>query len=267
MKRHLLFVFSVFIIFVAFCDDLVTLGGSEFKNIKVTSVDAFGIKILHKTGVEYIPFAQMTDADKAKYGYDPKKERVTLAESQKQKEVIKRKVKEDEMRANSFHFKGKSLQILDSGALFKGELWTRSKWLEWRKALALSEEAAAVIDEQGKLLAMLRGSGLRTLEEQKKALNREIEAADAALKAHEHIGKLMEASRPEEGTYFIAGGTGTLADEERWEGDVIYAGLFKYVDTQGAQKTIRSFATRPELAIKMLSNSDETLQKEKLSAK
>jgi len=50
-------------------DKLVTLHGNEYYKVKVTKVDASHIVILHKKGVTQIPFEELPEEIREKYGY------------------------------------------------------------------------------------------------------------------------------------------------------------------------------------------------------
>jgi hypothetical protein len=79
-------------------ENIVTVDGTTYSNARVTSTDGMGIKIIHKAGVAYIPYSELTDADKTKYGYDPKKQEAFFKEQQKQKEAAIQAAKDAEIR-------------------------------------------------------------------------------------------------------------------------------------------------------------------------
>lgn len=79
-------------VFALWCwsDDIVTTNGTTYYNCRVKSRDSSGVKILHKAGVAYIPYALMIDGDKSKYGYNPNEERALFAEKLRLKEEADR---------------------------------------------------------------------------------------------------------------------------------------------------------------------------------
>lgn len=70
-----------------FSDDIVTTTGTTYSNAKVTKRDPLGVKILHKSGVSYVTYAEMLETDKKKYGYDAKQESDLLAEKRMREEA------------------------------------------------------------------------------------------------------------------------------------------------------------------------------------
>ena len=51
--------------------DLTTLGGKKYKNFAVVGVEADGISISHADGIAKIPFTDLSEELRRKYGYDP----------------------------------------------------------------------------------------------------------------------------------------------------------------------------------------------------
>lgn len=85
-----------FIASLGLSENIVTTNGVTYNSAKITGGDVLGIKIIHKAGVAYIPFSEMTDTDKTKYGYDPKKVEALNDKKRKQKEAAELAAKEAE---------------------------------------------------------------------------------------------------------------------------------------------------------------------------
>lgn len=224
---------------LSLADDIITVDGTTYSNVKVTDTNGIGIKVMHKAGVAYIPFSDMTDADKLKYGHDPKKEEVALAAKRKQKEerAIQEEVKRQEIANNkkkmskAYRFNGKVIQVLDDGIIVNGRIRTYDDWQNVVKKMDLADQLMTKAKKIGNIQIK---DALQSIEL--------VEQANAIL---------LSISIPEEGDYFIAGITERLADDESWKGYVYYAGFYKYTNTQGAVKTIRAYATSEELANKI----------------
>jgi hypothetical protein len=76
------FVFAVVMLLgvAAMADDITTLDGKTYRNVKVTSSDPISITVSHSTGVGMLLFAEM-DADlQKKYGYNAAKAAAYLDE-------------------------------------------------------------------------------------------------------------------------------------------------------------------------------------------
>ncbi len=56
-----------------FAEDITTLSGTKYKNITITRVEPGGISISHDDGLAKIPFTDMAEDLRTKYGYDSKK--------------------------------------------------------------------------------------------------------------------------------------------------------------------------------------------------
>lgn len=61
-------------------DDIKTIDGKTYKNAKQTGGTPATIEISHENGVTTIPFSQLSDSDKKKYGYDKEAEAEYLEE-------------------------------------------------------------------------------------------------------------------------------------------------------------------------------------------
>lgn len=73
MKRTLITIAFVLAAFVLHGEDITTLSGKKYQNITVTRVEPNGISISHDEGLAKIPFADLSNEQRTKYGYDPKK--------------------------------------------------------------------------------------------------------------------------------------------------------------------------------------------------
>lgn len=65
-----------------FADDVRTLSGREYKDVKVSRIEPDGITIITKNGVKKIPFAKLSGDVRERYGYDPQKEAAYKADEQ-----------------------------------------------------------------------------------------------------------------------------------------------------------------------------------------
>jgi hypothetical protein len=251
---------------VSLGDDITTVKGSTYSNVRVTGTDGLGIKVMHKTGVAYIPYKDMTDSDKTKWGYQPKKEAEILAERQRQielaecakREAEKKKIQDDEKLKelgkerlakekiieqeeeakkqalakqeeelkNAYRFNGEVLQVLSDGVLFKGKMLTYPEFKDAKSKQAIFDK---MTEEREKLTDVKKQ--IDVMGEQSKLL------------------RTMPI--PSECTCFIAGIKERLADGDDWKGFIYYAGLYQYTNVMGATKTIRAYATSKELAEKI----------------
>ncbi len=64
----------------AFADDITTLDGKTYKNVKVTTSDPISITVSHSTGAGRILFAEIDAELQKKYGYDAAKAAAYLDE-------------------------------------------------------------------------------------------------------------------------------------------------------------------------------------------
>jgi len=71
--RWLVFAVAVSMGVAALADDITTLDGKTYKNVKVTSSDPISITVSHSTGAGRILFAEMDAELQKKYGYDAAK--------------------------------------------------------------------------------------------------------------------------------------------------------------------------------------------------
>lgn len=53
--------------------EIVTTNGTKYENVTVTLVEPDGISISHEAGVAKVLFTDLSEANRAKYGYDPEK--------------------------------------------------------------------------------------------------------------------------------------------------------------------------------------------------
>ena len=99
MLRILLIAFVTFATATtALGDDLVTISGRTFLNVKVTGKDALSVSITHNRGVTRVLYSEMTEADQHKYGYDPEIKQAFLREQVRQKEAVAQAARELEMQ-------------------------------------------------------------------------------------------------------------------------------------------------------------------------
>lgn len=248
MRVLQLLVIFTFVASMVHGDDIVTKNGVTYSNAKVTSGDVLGVKITHKTGVAFVPFAEMTDTDKSKYGYDPKKEEALFAEKRKQKEAAEFAVKESEKMSKAFRLNGTVIQVLDEGIIFQGKMCTYTEQQDALKKMAMADKLrkqANKVDLEQLSEKELKLPESDRLEIQNKRLGESI-------RLHKQgIDILSSIPDAEDTTCIVAGIKERLADNEEWKGYVYYAGIYKYINTQGANKTIRAYATTQELADKI----------------
>lgn len=210
----------------SFGDVIITVKGVTYNNVKITGSDGLGVKVQHKAGVAYIPYNEMTSSDQTKWGYDPVKTEAFLAEKQTQKE------KEDKSK-NTDYLSGVVIAVATDGIICKGWIITK----------AVREKQQKESDRIDKLEFDIKSGKTKLDTFGVVCLN--------AAKSKRNV------VTPEQGTYFIAGVKESLADKDRWKGYVYYAGIYKYIDILGAMRTIRAYATNPELAQKMLDSKKD----------
>ena len=71
--KTIICIFSLITATALFADDIKTLSGMTFKNVTITRIEANGITIGYDTGVTKLPFSDLPEDVRTKYGYDPKK--------------------------------------------------------------------------------------------------------------------------------------------------------------------------------------------------
>lgn len=72
MKPLLLFV-TLLLPATLLAEDLMTVGGKKYTGVTVTRVEADGLSISHDDGFAKIPFSDLPEELRKKYGYDPAK--------------------------------------------------------------------------------------------------------------------------------------------------------------------------------------------------
>lgn len=79
---------------LAQAEDLQTLDGEIYTNVRVREVKPNGLKIFHSKGIVFVHFQNLPDSVRRKYGYDPEKASMTDAETSvaQKKEATLRKI-------------------------------------------------------------------------------------------------------------------------------------------------------------------------------
>ena len=80
MRLGLLIICGAAMPMLVIADDIKTLTGTEYKSAKISRVEPDGIVIVHSAGIVKIPFTELSDDLKKKYGYDPEKAKAYAAQ-------------------------------------------------------------------------------------------------------------------------------------------------------------------------------------------
>ncbi|MCG2658625.1 MAG: hypothetical protein L6437_00055 [Kiritimatiellae bacterium] len=203
---------------VAYGDDITTLDGTVYKAAKVTRTTPSTLTIMHKAGVVTVPFSNLPNDIREKYGYDPSKAEAYAR--QKVEGALLARIKVD-MKKISHTVAAELSQVLENGSL------------------AYVTEYQTVISTN--IITESSSGGYKT--------HTDLTGRRYVIRSGSHgshvraeVQKNIRQSKWDE-PVFIQGVSRGYVDGDTWTGRIYPIGTYSYTTTIGAPKKIRRYTT------------------------
>jgi len=207
--------------------DLTTRSGVTYKRCKVQRVEPDGISVFHSKGIAKIPFPDLPEEYQTKYGYDPQtavEYSRNMAEARRHAAARRQaqwKSQQDEAELRQAHKELVDLVAKQKMAVAGDVLQVYKGGVLLNGAVTLDERWEPDPTDDVRRMGgprMRKVTGLKTVTAE-----------------YEPI--------------FIVGIGPGLHDGASWAGVVYPAGNYQYTTVMGAPKTVKRYATSPELAV------------------
>lgn len=195
-------------------DDITTLGGKKYIGVTISRATPDGLVVTTDSGIETIPFSDLSPEIRAKYGYDPKK--AAEYNAAMQAAAVQRAA---EARASA------------SAAQANVQFEKPPKG-------GTGKPGVHILRVAGKVLQVLPDGILLASD----WLNQTLEPYT------DDNGTLHEGATIMDEPLFVLGAPSNLVDGDHFSGVVYPAGIYIYAAVTGARKTIRCYATTPKVA-------------------
>jgi len=204
---------------LSFADEITTLSGETYTDVKVKRKTPLEITVSHSSGVATIPFNDLPGELKRKYGYN-----VNAAINMRNRQTTRRQLERISKRLdqNSIYVNAELNQVTEEGALAYVTVIEKHE-----------RTYDAVIKSKGKPQKLSHGPAQET--------------------HHEWRTKRWTSRKKLEEPIFIVGDWSGYYDGETWSGRVYPAGTLSYTTTMGAAKRVAKYATTKRLALHHLS--------------
>jgi hypothetical protein len=102
--------------FASLAQDLPTLtvGGVTYTNVKFGTITPTSVSIMHSAGIATLPLSALPASLQEEFNYDPERVKRAAEAAARQQEIAK----------NAYHLSGTTIQVLDNGVIFRGNLMT-----------------------------------------------------------------------------------------------------------------------------------------------
>lgn len=196
-------------------DDITTLLGKKYENIKVQQAEALSLRIIHSCGGATIPWSELSEEDRVRYGYDSDREAFEL----------KARADGDQLGPytpeNRINLVGRVFQVLDGGVLVEGGV---TREVNNVKVSTRTVGKKQSYNRTGH--SVYGGQGQSTIETVEPYVSTEFSPVD--------------------GVFFIYCNTCRLVDGSPIKTSAYPKGTYQYTSVNGALRTVRAFSVHTD---------------------
>jgi len=212
---------------------LITTDGIRFENVSVSRVEPDGLVLMGEAGIQKVPFEKLPTNVQKEYGYDPVKA-VGFRESETKK------------RAQSLQAIREANAAADARAAAEQTAWDKEEAKRQQEAV-LRTKAANAVAIRGKVVQVTKDGLLVNCEqpEPSSTWGTQSYGGGGGPKTTSSQSGNPPPKRPksEYGYFLIVGhpNATSIADGSAVNVDAFEDGIFNFVDTTGAQRTLKKF--------------------------